>query len=167
MEGPASIYPCPSGSPAGTPVPSGLADFSEPYSLPASIDSTSARVDHRFGSKFDVFFRLADTPSSTSARSLSSFTRTRVNGRTYTFGANSQVSGVITNQLRFGYAATDAPISSALDGFGGAQPIDAQAEAGIPSSFPTPELLFYLDFPGVGETPLIVGPSMTGTRNGV
>jgi len=163
--GAASSYPCPAGSPVGTLVNSGLAGFSEPYGLPASIDSTSVRVDHTFGPRLAAFFRFGGTPTSTSGRSLSVSTQSQLNTFTYTLGATSQLSSRTTNEFRLGYAATDARSVYNIDSFGGAEPIHATATAGIPISYATPELVFYLIFSGVGRSPLVVAPSLTGARN--
>jgi hypothetical protein len=66
-----------------------LAQFFKSYSVPGSIDSTSLKIDHTFGSKFSIFFRAAYTPSSNETRSLSSLSSTRFSTQTYTLGATN------------------------------------------------------------------------------
>ena len=159
-----TTYPCPSGSPVGTLVQSGLADFSKSYSLPSTINSTSIRVDHTFGSKLTAFFRFGDTPSSQSSRSLSQFTQTEINSHNYTLGATSQLSSTVTNEVRLGYASNDSRILQSLDGFGGATPTNMTAQEGIPASA-NASTLFLLYFPGVGLTDLNVQATSNGVRN--
>jgi hypothetical protein len=92
-------------------------------------------------------------------------TQTQLNTYTYTLGLTSQLSTKITNEFRLAYAATDARSVYNIDSFGGAEPINATAMAGIPTSYETPALVFYLIFSGVGRSPLVVAPSLTGARN--
>ena len=161
--GATSTYPCPTGSPAGTLVQSGLADFSESYSLPAMIDSTSVRIDHTFGPKLALFFRFGGTPSSISSRNLSQFTQTHVNAYTYTFGATSQFSSKTTNDFRLGYASTDAVVNYTLDSFGGAVPVNETSAVGL-AGYQNPAAVFYLQFSGVGTTYLEDDPGSTRAR---
>lgn len=150
-----SPYPCPAGSPTGTLVQSGLADFIQPYSVPSSIDSTSVRLDHTFGSKLALFFRFGDTPSFADSRSFSSVTKANRNTQTYTLGATSQVSARIVNEVRIGYARTDAIRKSALDSFSGAIPTDLNSSFGV-AGYAHPNPLFLISFSGIGTSLLSV-----------
>ncbi|MGC2161536.1 MAG: carboxypeptidase regulatory-like domain-containing protein [Silvibacterium sp.] len=126
-----------------------FAQFIQPYSLPSKIDSTSIRVDHTFAQPLTVFFRFADTPSSSSMRSLSSLAQNKVNTRTYTLGITNQFSGRFDNEFRLGYAQAESTRASALDSFGGATPIDLASAMGISGS-PNAEPVFDMSFLGLG-----------------
>ena len=146
----ATPYPCPSGSPNGTPVPSGLAEYSRSYSLPSNVNSTSVRLDQNINSKMSVFFRFADTPSVVDSRQrgFSIVTGARSNTRTYTAGLTDQLSSTITNSFRFGYGRNAMYTNGYVDNFGGATPIDYNAAAGVAGGYPTPEPDMVLIIPG-------------------
>ncbi|MCU1226206.1 MAG: TonB-dependent receptor plug [Edaphobacter sp.] len=163
-QGSSSTYPCPTGVASGSLVESGLADFIQSYSLPSRIDSTSLRGDHTFGPKLSLFFRFGDTPSSASGRTLSSFSQTHINTRTYTLGITSQLSSNRANEFRLGYSRNDGNLVTSLDRFGGAVPIDTATQVGA-GGYPNAETLFYLTFAGVGTSSLSAYKSSTGTRN--
>jgi hypothetical protein len=145
--------PCPSGSPVGTLVPSGLSPFIGAFSLPARVDSTSVRIDHVFFPKLTMFFRYGDTPSVASTRDFSALTGTHFNTRTYTVGATSQFSNKTNNDLRVGYAQSLSSVATKLDGFGGATPIDLTEAVGA-GGHPYAEPYIFIFFPGVGSASL-------------
>jgi hypothetical protein len=128
-----NAFPLPTGSEiyVGSS-PSGLAPFVSAYSLPSKIDSTSARLDQRLSDRFSVFFRFADTPTSTQARSLALLSTRHFNTKTYTFGVTSQITHSTSSDLRFGYANSDSTLESVFDSFGGATPTDLRTDLGIP-----------------------------------
>lgn len=150
-EGATSTYPCPVGTPAGTLVPSGLAEFVAPYSLPSQIDSTSVRLDHTVSSNLSLFFRFGDTPSSLASRVLSSLLTTHNDTQSYTLGADSQFSTQFNDAFRLGYTASKARVSATLDTYGGANPINMAQAVGVGGSA-NPEAFAELYFPGVGST---------------
>ncbi len=78
----------------------GLSPFVAAYSLPSQIDSVGVRTDWMIAPRLSLFFRFSNAPSSSSSRSLSSIIQTRLNTRTYTLGANYQISANSTNQFR-------------------------------------------------------------------
>lgn len=149
-----NAYPVQNGKDFGTAAAPSLAQFILPFSVPSQIDSTSVRLDHTFGPKLSLFFRVGDTPSSASIRgaagsALSELTQTSVNIQTYTLGAASQLSSRANNDFRVNYSRGDAKNEAALDNFGGATPINLGAALGAGSSAlaaPTMEIFF----PGVG-----------------
>jgi len=163
--GAASVYPCPAGTPTGTLVESGLADFSGSYALPSSVNSTSARLDHTFGPGLTVFVRFGGTPSATAARSLAELVHTTNNTFTYTVGATSQVGKSITNELRLGYARADATSAYSLDSFGGASPTDGVSAFGVPGNVRGASAIMLLSFTGVGTTSWLVARNASGTRS--
>jgi hypothetical protein len=154
---------CPPGSPIGTSVPSGLSPFIAAFSLPARIDSTSIRLDHVFSRKLAVFFRYGDTPSFTSSRDFSAITKTHFNTRTYTIGATSQLTTTINNELRFGYAHALSSVSTSIDDFGGAVPINLSEAVGA-GAHPYAEPFIFLFFPGIGRSSL-ASPNTSNVSN--
>jgi hypothetical protein len=137
-----------------------LAEYIGGYSLPGRIDSTSVRLDHSFGPKLSVFFRFGDTPSSSATRNLAQLQAFNLDTQTYTWGATSQLSNRISNELRFGYARSQSTTTGTLDSFGGATPSNIAAEAGIGASA-SPSLYVLLYFAGGGST--YIQPISTGT----
>jgi len=108
-----------------------LAQFVAPFSLPASVDSTSVRVDQVITPKLSLFFRCSDTPSSSSSRILSTVADILINTKTFTLGATAQLSNSRTNELRIGYSRGDSTSRHFLDNFGGATPVDLLQATGI------------------------------------
>ena len=149
-----NAFPLPNGHDYGTANDPSLAQFIAPFSLPSSIDSTSVRVDHTFGSKLSLFFRFGDTPSSTGSRPYFARTTTTSNAQTYTLGANSQFSSRLTNEFRIGYARSDSAQIGTLDDFGGATPIDLASAMGA-GSFKQVLPVVSISIAGIGA-PLMV-----------
>ena len=160
-----SNYPCPAGTSTGTLVASGLADFSKPYALPASIDSTSIRLDNTFSEKLHVFFRYGYTPSETTSRVLANKQTTSTNSTTYAVGVTSQFSRTVSNEFRLGYVDGNSAIVYSLDSFGDAVPISLTSQFGIPGTYSDPEATFYFIFSGVGNSYVDTGSSSTGVRS--
>jgi hypothetical protein len=163
-----NAYPVSNGTDYGTQASPNFAEFVAPTSLPSRVDATSVRLDHQLLSSTNIFFRAGYTPSSTSSRSLSALTTQGVNAQSYTFGATSQFGNNYTNEFRLGFARTDASVSSALDSFGGATPINlpsALGAAGMPNAIGT----FLLYSPGLSVSTLSVSNSANSGRqiNGI
>jgi hypothetical protein len=140
-----------------------LAQFFEPYAIPGSIDSTSLKINHTFGSKFSLFLRAAYTPSSSETRSLSSLSRTRFSTQTYTLGATNQLAPHVGNELRIGFTKSDAGVAEELDDFGGAVPLNLAAAVGAGQSSAAQGYM-YLDFPGAGFSEIFTGITSDGLR---
>jgi hypothetical protein len=152
---------CPTGSPVGTAVPSGLSPFVQAYSLPSQIDSTSVRIDHQATKRLMLFFRFGDTPTYTQSRTLSSIGTRHYDTQTYTAGATSQISHTLTNEFRVGYASSASNNSVVLDDFAGATPIDLRAVFGI-GDYPASEPYPYVSISGVGTSAIY--DYVAGTR---
>lgn len=148
-----NAFPLQNGLDYGSTSSPNLAQFIAAYSLPSSINSISARLDHAFSQKLVVFFRVGNTSSSTDSRPYFSRSTTAINAQTYTVGANSQFSNHLNNELRLGYARSDSSETGVLDNFGGATPIDLAAAMGA-SSFQQVVPVISINVDGVGE-PLI------------
>jgi len=150
-----NAYPVQSlnGKDFGTAATPSLAQFIEPFSLPSQFDSTSIRLDHTFGPKLSLFFRVGYTPSSKSSRTLSVLSRNTSNIQTYTLGGISQLSSKASNDLRLGYTRSDAEFVGTLDSFAGATPIDLAAAMGAGSSAGS-LLQMQIVVPGAGSATL-------------
>ena len=158
-----NAYPQANGKDYGTATAPSLAQFSQGYSLPGSINSSSIRIDHTFAPLLSAFFRFADTPSSIDSRSLSIRSSGHMNIQTYTLGTTWQLSSSITNQFRLGYTRSGASISSAMDSFGGAVPIDLGKALGSTSGVTGQTVIAqtYLSAKGVGTTQMKTSASIT------
>lgn len=142
-------FPVQNGIDYGSAASPNLAQFIQGYTLPSSIDSTSIRADHNFGSKFQTFFRFSDTPSFTTSRSLSVLTESHSNIQTYTFGLTGQLRAQLVDEFRLGYTDSNAGVLGKLDSFGGAQ-VTNLASAAAQGSYSNPQLYFDLIASGIG-----------------
>lgn len=138
---------------------SGLSPFVASYSLPSKIDSTAVRLDQHFGQKLSVFFRVADTPTSTESRNLSSVTQTEMGTTAYTIGATSQFSPEVSNDFRLGISRSTATLATSLDDFGGAVPVDLNNQFGVPGEYANAAPEPYLNVTGVGTSYIYQGSS--------
>ena len=137
--GPEVFTPCTpnvNGCPASGEQATGAAQFNASYSNPASLDAYSIRIDHKLGSKLNVFGRYNYSPSSLVARgagtnSLSTVNPTDITTQTATIGVTWAMSSQTANDLRFNYSRTNASGHYYLDNFGGSVPL-----ASLP--FPSP-----------------------------
>ena len=151
-------YPIQNGVDYGTSDSPNLAQFIKAYSQPSRIDSTIARVDYGFSPKLSLFFRFSGTPSSTSTRTLSTLNQTSVNVHTYTLGATRQIASNLNNELRLGYADSQAISEGILDTFGGAQPVNLSQAMGV-GSYADAQPFFLLYISGVGSGQIFQGPA--------
>jgi Carboxypeptidase regulatory-like domain len=148
-----NAFPMQNGFDYGSASNPNLAEFIDAYSLPSSVDSTGVRLDHTFSQKLTVFFRYAETPSSTKTRFLSSITDVQNNAETYTLGATSAFTANFSNELRAGYADTWASSIGSLDSFGGATPIDLPTALGI-GSYQGTQSQIDVNIPSIGSSNL-------------
>jgi hypothetical protein len=102
------------------------AQFTGSFSNRATLNATSIRLDHILNSRFSIFGRYNDAPSQTvnRANSLSELDTTTVNTRTLTLGATMSLSNMVTNSFRANYSTQRSDLTTALDSFGGAIPLD-------------------------------------------
>ncbi len=158
-----NAFPIPNGTDYGNSANPSLAQFTEPYSLPSSIDSTSIRLDHAVSPKLVVFFRFGDTPTDTVARHDFARNTTTSNSQTYTLGVTAQLSGRLTDEFRLGYARSDSSIIGELDTFGGATPVDLATAMGADSSTAF-EPYFIIYIPGIGISYLLPSYGKNASR---
>ena len=120
----------------------GIAQFIGSWSNPASIDSTSVRLDHVVNDKLRLFFRFSDTGSSSTARPTANVTPTSDSTtaytlRTYTAGASSAFSSRLSNQFRLNYSSNATTQNTLIDAFGSNTPVNLVQMAGLgPDSSP-------------------------------
>lgn len=142
-------YPQPNGQPAS---PTAFtAPFTGSFSNTARLDAGSVRVDHTVNSRFSLFGRYNDAPSSVSSGGFNPQTTT-VNTETLTLGVNMQLSKSIVNTLRGNYSTQRAGVSSALDSFAGAVPLDPAQLLGT-----LPAASTYLEFGTLDTTNYAIG----------
>ena len=140
---------------------SGLSPFVKSYSVPAQIDSSSLRLDHRFSDRLNAFFRVAYTPTSSQTRNLSSVSNTDLDTLSYTLGATSQFNQRISNDFRLGYTRSRSAVDISLDDFGGATPIDLRSAVGIPGAYSPSAAYPLIYIQGVGSTNLYAYDAVT------
>lgn len=122
-----NAYPLPNGP--GNPT-TGVAQFNESYSTPATLDAYSIRLDHKINEKVSLFGRYNYSPSQIVQRNiagtgdaLSVAFRSRITIQTATIGSAWVLSPAATNDLRFNYSRTNPLTETVNDNFGGAVPL--------------------------------------------
>jgi len=130
-----NAFPLP--TPGLTDLGNGLAEFVDSWSNPSSIDATSVRLDHSIGESTKLFFRFADTSSSTDVRRSGNFgtpsqrVLTDFLTRSYTFGINNIFPANLANEFRVNYLSNKTTYHSIFDSLGGAIPANAVQLQGI------------------------------------
>jgi len=126
--------------------------FISPFALPAHLNSTSIRVDHTFSRKFAAFFRFGAAPSYSQTEQLYSLSKNQIGNRTFSFGANSQLSPNINNELRLGFVNNSSSVLSETSPYYYFQPNGLNQALGIPSSYSSVSSEAYVHIVGVGDT---------------
>ena len=120
-------------------IANGVAQFIGTWSSPASLDSTSVRLDHIVSDKLRFFFRFSNTSSSSAARGTSqngigapTMNQSSVyTMRTYTAGITSVFSNRLSNDFRLNYSSNETTQDQVIDAFGGSTPINLQNLTGL------------------------------------
>jgi Carboxypeptidase regulatory-like domain/TonB dependent receptor/TonB-dependent Receptor Plug Domain len=123
-----------------------------PFALPAHLNSTTLRVDHTFSRKFAAFFRFADAPSYSQTKQLFSLSGNQIGNRTYSFGANTQLSANINNELRLGFIDNDSSVQTETDPNVYPNSYYLNQALGIPSSYSSVSSEAYIHIVGVGDS---------------
>jgi hypothetical protein len=134
--------------------PSGLGStVVYPFALPAHLNSTSVRLDHTFSPKFAVFFRYGDAPSYSQTRQLLSLTTNQLGSRSFSLGANSQLTPNLSNELRLGFARNDSNVRTGIEPFYyyGLN-LNLNAALGIPTTYSSVNSEAYIHIVGVGDS---------------
>jgi hypothetical protein len=99
-------YPLPNGADLG----GGQAELTARVSRSSSLDSTSARFDHMFGSRAIAFGRAYQTPSASQGAGQSLFSQSNLDlgARGFTVGLTAALSPTVIHDIRFGWATARA-----------------------------------------------------------
>src|SRR5262249_4636502 len=152
--------------------PTGLAEFINAWSNRAHLDSYSIRADHALNQRMKLFFRFANTPSSTSLRTGGAFVAASnlasdaFASHTYTGGMSALISARVANEFRLNYSSNQDTNSTNIEGFSGATPADLIKLSGFPSGttpLPAVEVNLFLD-PSFAFAPSIVQQSSSGIQ---
>ena len=120
-----------------------------PFALPAHLNSSSVRLDHTFSPKFAVFFRFGDAPSYSQTKQLFSQTTNQLGSRTFSLGANSQLTRNLNNELRFGIAGNRSNIQSITEGYSG---VELNSALGLPVGYNSVSSQAYIHIVGEGDS---------------
>lgn len=110
-------------------------------STTSRIDSISGRVDFQTYDSTRIFLRYSDTESDTTANLESTRlyvgngTETINRTRVYLLGANTVFGASTTNELRLQYSPSLWHFLNTPTNYGGAQPVDLYAQAGVTSGY--------------------------------
>lgn len=128
----------------------GIAEFVGSWSNPASLNSTSVRLDHVVNDKIKVFFRFGDSTSKSSTRgSAANFSSPTMGTtsayvlRTYTSGVSTVFSSRFSNDLRVNYSSNLTTRSTLINAFGGSVPVNLTQLVGLGPGSQTDILLLY------------------------
>ena len=133
----------------------GIAQYIGSWSNPASLNSTSIRLDHVISDKLRLFFRFSDTGSSSSTRetytlggSPQSDVVSSYAMRTYTAGASSVFTNHLSNEFRLNYSSNGVTASTLIDAFGGGVPVNVLQLSSLDSESIGPTALVGLLYGG-------------------
>jgi hypothetical protein len=121
-----------------------------PFALPAHLNSTSVRLDHSFSPKSAVFFRFGDAPSYSRTKQLFSQTTNQLGSRTFSLGANSQLTANLNNELRFGFAGNSSNVQSITQSYD--YGVDLNSALGLPVGYSSVSSEAYIHIVGVGDS---------------
>ena len=120
-----------------------VGQFIGTWSNPSSINSTSIRFDHAVTGKLGLFFRFTNVASNSASRgffgfaSPSEYDSTPFTLRTYTVGANSIFTHLISNEFRLNYSSNVSSNPSTITAFGGSTPTNLVQLAGVQAPNPS------------------------------
>lgn len=109
----------------------GLGLWYAAVSNPSSLDSVSARIDHNFGARLNVFGRYANAPSTSSNIGWATNYYDAINSQSLTLGATAVVSARQTNELRFNLTQSNSFYASNLTTIDGAIPFSITQYPGL------------------------------------
>ncbi len=125
-----NAFPVPNGPDVGN----GISEFIASWTTPASVDSTSVRIDHVVSDKLRLFFRFSGTESSLTGRTTGAPSGMNVSAyttRTYTAGASSVFTDRFTNDFRVNYSSNETTNNADIDAFGGSTPANLAQLSGL------------------------------------
>jgi Carboxypeptidase regulatory-like domain/TonB dependent receptor/TonB-dependent Receptor Plug Domain len=156
-----NAFPAP--TPNAPDLGNGLGEFIGTWSNPSRVDSYSLRIDHSIHENLKLFFRFADTPSSSTTRGTGRGETASMNSpetfvaRSYTLGAMKLLSGRVGNDFRLNYSSNANISFTALQSFAGAHAVDLALLQGInattnPAYNVTLALPFGAQLPGISQS---------------
>lgn len=123
-------FPVANGAEAGN----GLATFVAGYSNPASLDSTSVRIDHSITDNMKLFGRFGIAPSSTTMRMLTNLAQTvhqEADSVPLTLGLTNIIGPRLSNEFRFNSTWSHSGMSYDSTSYGGATPFSMDVLPGV------------------------------------
>ncbi len=124
-----SAFPLPTGDELGN----GLASFTEAYSTPSTLNSTSLRLDQHLGDKVHFFARYSYAPSHSTSRYAGDLAITQssaFDSQPLTAGLDTSFGPQTANELRFNFTSLRGDYEWAFTDFGGATPFDLNSVPG-------------------------------------
>jgi hypothetical protein len=118
-----NAYPLPNAQP--TSPTAFTAPLTASFSNRATLDAGSVRIDHTFNSRFSIFGRYNNAPSSVVSLQVNNPQSTVVNTQTLTAGMDMQFTSRILNALRANYSAQQSGLSFTQTTASGGVPVDA------------------------------------------
>jgi hypothetical protein len=152
-----NAFPLPNGAELGN----GLASFTEAYSSPSTLDSTSLRLDHHFGKDVHLFARYSYSPSHGTERYVANLGETDssdFDSQPVTIGLDNSFNSHMTNELRFNYSRLKGDLNYQFTDFGGAVPFSLDTVPGpdggaLPSHSALAVGLSFGDYPSMTYNP--------------
>ena len=133
----------------GPDLGNGLAEFVSGWTNPSSLNSTSVRFDHVVSDKLRLFFRFSDTPSQVGSRGSGNLNTPSMQkssqyvSHTYTGGANSVFSNLLSNEFRLNYTSNQVVSQTTIGSFGGNTAVNMATLSGLNSDAQVDALLLY------------------------
>jgi hypothetical protein len=153
-----NAFPLPNGAELGD----GLASFTEAYSAPSTLNSTSLRLDHHFGKNVHLFARYSHSPSRSTSRYVANLGETYssvFDSQPVTVGLDNSVGSHAANELRFNYSRLKGNLNYQFTDFGGAVPFSLNTVPGpnggsLPSHSALIVALSFGNYPSINYNPL-------------
>ena len=118
-----NAYPLPNAPPTS---PSAFtAPLTASFSNMATLDAGSVRIDHTFNSRFSIFERYNNSPSSVISLQVNNPQSTAVNTQTLTVGTDMQFTSRVLNALRANYSAQQSGLSFTQTTASGGVPVNS------------------------------------------
>jgi hypothetical protein len=100
-----------------------------------------------------MFFRYGDSPSYSLTEQLYSLTTNHLGSRTFSLGANSELSANLNNEFRLGFAANNSSAQTITDPYNqGYLYSELNPALGVPTSYPSVNSEAYIHIVGVGDS---------------
>ena len=136
----------------------GFAYYVESVSYPSVLNNTSIRLDHKFGDRFSIFGRYADSPSSNTSYTAAVEKSTNSSSHVTTLGATYTPSPHQSNEFRFNFTQQSGTSAQQSTSLGGAAPLELSSLPGPGSnSFPETGSELYAVFTYAGFAQMTLG----------